>query len=112
MTYKVTEEISTYLSYVESVAPPSIGVTPERGEQYEVGVKYAPMGMNALFSASVYDLTRKDLTIAVVQPSGVIEREVVGESRVRGIDLEAKAEVMENLSVIGNSLPIIKGTLS
>ncbi|MGR3803764.1 TonB-dependent siderophore receptor [Marinibacterium profundimaris] len=115
LTYKVTEEISTYLSYVESVAPPSIGVTPERGEQYEVGVKYAPMGMNALFSASVYDLTRKDLTIAVVQPSGVIEREVVGESRVRGIDLEAKAEVMENLSVIGAfsymKSDVVEGTL-
>ena len=46
----------------------------------------------------------QDLTIAVVQPSGVIEREVVGESRVRGIDLEAKAEVMENAEKIGDMI--------
>lgn len=101
LTYKVTDEVSTYVSYVESVAPPSIGVDPERGEQYELGVKYAPVGMNALFSASIYDLTKKDVTIAVVQSNGTIEREVIGESRVRGFDLEGKAEITENVSLIG-----------
>ncbi|ERJ20673.1 TonB dependent outer membrane ferrichrome-iron receptor protein [Salinisphaera shabanensis E1L3A] len=34
LTYIVNDEISTYISQVESVAPPSIGVKPERGEQY------------------------------------------------------------------------------
>lgn len=37
LTWKVTPEISTYISYAESVAPPVIGVEPERGEQYEIG---------------------------------------------------------------------------
>lgn len=101
LTYKVNAEISTYISQVESVAPPSIGTEPERGEQYEIGVKYAPTGLNALFSAAVYDLTKEDITIAVVQDDGTIERETVGESRVRGLDLEAKAELTENLSLTG-----------
>ena len=101
LTYRITDEISTYISQVESVAPPSIGVKPERGEQYEIGVKYAPFGMNALFSAAVYDLSKKDVTIAVVQDNGVIERETIGESRVRGLDLEVKAELTDNLSVTG-----------
>nr|WP_245629295.1 TonB-dependent siderophore receptor [Celeribacter indicus] len=101
LTYKVTDEVSTYVSYVESVAPPSIGVEPERGEQWEVGVKYAPVGMNALFSASVYDLTKKDVTIAVVQDTGAIERETIGETRARGFDFEAKAELSDRLSLIG-----------
>ncbi|BES70246.1 TonB-dependent siderophore receptor [Marinobacter nanhaiticus D15-8W] len=101
LTYRVNEEISTYISQVESVAPPSIGVTPERGEQYEIGVKYAPTGMNALFSAAVYDLTKDDETIAVVQDNGTIERETVGKSRVRGLDLEARAELSSNLSLSG-----------
>ncbi|WP_417280647.1 TonB-dependent siderophore receptor [Celeribacter sp.] len=102
LTYKVTDEISTYASYVQSVAPPTIGVEPERGEQYEIGVKYAPVGMNALFSASVYDLTRENVTIAVVQGDGSIERQTIGESRVRGLDLEAKAELSEQLSLIAS----------
>lgn len=101
LTYRVNEEVSTYVSMVESVAPPSIGVEPERGEQYEIGVKYSPIGINALFSAAIYDLTKNDVTIAVVQDNGTIERETVGESRVRGLDLEAKAELTDNLSLTG-----------
>ncbi len=115
VTYKATDEISVYASYVESVAPPAIGIDPERGEQYEIGAKYAPMGMNALFSAALYDLTKKDVTIAVVQPDGTIEREKIGQSRVRGLDLEAKVEVNDRLSLIGAysymDTEVVKGTL-
>ncbi|MCH2342534.1 TonB-dependent siderophore receptor [Pseudomonas sp. NPDC047963] len=115
LTYIVNDEVSTYVSMVESVAPPSIGVTPERGKQYEVGVKYSPTNMNALFSAAIYDLTQEDITVAVVQPNGTIERETIGESRVRGLDLEAKAELTENLSLIGGysymESEVLRGTL-
>ncbi|WP_334552058.1 TonB-dependent siderophore receptor [Vibrio scophthalmi] len=101
LTFKVTQEWSTYLSQVESVAPPSIGVSPERGEQLELGVKYAPQSMNALFSAAIYDLTKKDVTMAVVQNDGTIERETVGETRVKGLDVEVKAELTDDLNVTG-----------
>ncbi|WP_118133220.1 TonB-dependent siderophore receptor [Oceanicella sp. SM1341] len=115
LTWKITPEISTYVSYVESVAPPQIGVEPERGNQYELGVKYAPSAINAIFSASIYDLTKKDVTIAMVQDDGTIERETVGESRVRGIDLEAKAELTDRWSVIGGysymDSEVVEGTL-
>lgn len=102
LTYKITPEISAYASYVESVAPPGIGVDPERGEQYEVGVKYQPVGTNALISASIYDLTKNNVTVAVVQPDGNITRELVGEQRVRGFDLEGKAELAKNLDLIAS----------
>jgi iron complex outermembrane receptor protein len=115
LTYIVNDEVSTYVSMVESVSPPTIGVTPQRGKQYEVGVKYAPTGMNALFSAAVYDLNQEDVTIAVVQPNGTIEQETVGESKVRGLDLEARAELTENLSLIGGyslmKSEVVRGTL-
>ncbi|MEJ5908136.1 TonB-dependent siderophore receptor [Pseudomonas kermanshahensis] len=101
LTYIVNDEVSTYVSMVESVSPPQVGVTPQTGRQYEVGVKYSPMGMDALFSAAIYDLTQENVTIAVVLPSGIIEQRTVGESRVRGLDLEAKAQVTQDISVIG-----------
>ncbi|MCU1725120.1 TonB-dependent siderophore receptor [Pseudomonas sp. 5P_5.1_Bac1] len=101
LTYIVNDEVSTYVSMVESVSPPQVGVTPQTGRQYEVGVKYSPMGMDALFSAAIYDLTQENVTIAVVLPSGIIEQQTVGESRVRGLDLEAKAQVTQNVSLIG-----------
>lgn len=101
LTYIVSDEVSTYVSMVESVAPPEVGVTPKRGKQYELGVKYAPLGMNALFSAAIYDLTQDNVTFAVVLDDGRIEQQTIGETRTRGLDLEAKAEITENLSLVG-----------
>ncbi len=101
LTYKVTDQVSAYASYVESVAPPSIGVEPERGEQYEIGVKYEPAGLNAIITAAVYDLTRNDITVPVVMDNGVIERQLIGETNVRGFEIEGKAEVYENFTLIG-----------
>ncbi|MER0040706.1 TonB-dependent siderophore receptor [Pseudomonas sp. MGal98] len=115
LTYIVTDEVSTYVSMVESVSPPEIGTTPKRGKQYEVGVKYSPMGKNALFSAAIYDLTQEDVTIAVVVPGGGIQQQNVGETNVRGLDLEAKAELTENLSLVGGysymNSDVVRGTL-
>ncbi|WP_231701588.1 TonB-dependent siderophore receptor [Halopseudomonas xinjiangensis] len=115
LTYRINDEISTYVSMVESVAPPAIGVNPERGEQYEVGIKYSPVNMNALFSAAVYDLSKNDVTIAVVQDNGTIERQTIGESRVQGLDLEARAELTETISLSGGysymESEVVRGTL-
>ncbi len=115
LTYKVTEEVSTYISMVESVAPPTIGVKPERGKQYEVGMKYAPIDTNAIFSVAVYDLTKEDVTIAVVQDNGTIERETIGESNVKGLDLEAKVELNDSFSLTGGysymETEVVRGTL-
>lgn len=102
LTYKVTDEVSAYASYVESVAPPRIGVKAERGEQYEIGAKYAPDGMNALFSASIYDLTKNNISVTVLSPNAPPSIQTVGEARVKGLDLEARAEVTENLGVIAS----------
>lgn len=102
LTWKITPEVSTYASYVESVAPPGVGVEPERGEQYELGVKYQPYDMNALFSASIYDLRKNNVTVAVTQPDGNITRETVGEQQVRGLDLEAKAELTDSFDMVAS----------
>ena len=101
LTYKVNEGLSTYASYVQSVAPPQFGTQPERGHQYEVGVKYQPAGANALISAAVFDLEKNNITVPVVQDDGEIVRELVGETRARGFEIEGKAEIGGNLTVIG-----------
>ncbi|MEH6774833.1 MAG: TonB-dependent siderophore receptor [Cereibacter changlensis] len=102
LTYKVTDEVSAYVSFAESVAPPDMGVEPERGEQYEVGVKYQPAGTRALLSAAVFDLTKKNVSVSVPVDGGGIERQSVGETRVRGFELEGKAEIADNWEVIGS----------
>src|SRR5690606_34063762 len=67
-----------------------IGVEPEEGEQFEFGAKWRPAGSNALLSASIYELSKTNIT----QTNPVTQvPEAIGEVRVRGIDLEAKAEI-------------------
>jgi iron complex outermembrane receptor protein len=114
-TYKVTEEVSAYASYVESVAPPQIGATPERGEQYEVGVKYEPVGYNALITAAIFDLTRDDVTISVLQDDGTFLPQVVGEMRTRGFEIEGKAELFDNFNLVAGysylNTEVVKGTI-
>ncbi|WP_437883589.1 TonB-dependent siderophore receptor [Pseudomonas sp. LRF_L74] len=101
LTYIVNDEVSTYVSVVESVSPPAVGTTPQSGIQYELGAKYSPMAMNALFSAAIYELTQEDVATAVIQGDGTIQSQTIGEQRVRGLDLEAKAELTENLTLVG-----------
>ncbi|MEN0108644.1 MAG: TonB-dependent receptor, partial [Pseudomonas sp.] len=117
LTYIVSDEVSTYVSYVESVSPPEVGVEPETGKQYEVGAKYSPTALkNALFSAAIYDLTQQNVATAVLLDSGLIEQQTVGESRARGLDLEAKAELTENISLVGGysylDAEVTKGAIS
>ncbi|OIQ26970.1 MAG: ligand-gated channel [Alphaproteobacteria bacterium MedPE-SWcel] len=97
LTYKVTPDLSVYGSYSESVVPASLTVEPERGRQFEAGVKYRPAGGRALLTAAIYDLTKHNMT--VTNPTTLLE-ETIGESRVRGLDLEAKVDFYRNFSII------------
>ena len=89
LTYKITPEIAVYGSFAQSVVPAGTGVAPEEGEQFELGAKWRPALTNALFSASVYDLSKTNITRT--NPDTNL-REAIGEVGVRGIDLEAKSE--------------------
>ncbi|WP_027998845.1 TonB-dependent siderophore receptor [Sinorhizobium arboris] len=97
LTYRVTDEVAAYVSYAESVLPTSLTLEPERGEQWEVGIKYRPDAFPALFSAALYDLTKNNITRT--NPATGFQ-ETIGEVRVRGLDLEAKAELTNNISLI------------
>ncbi|XDA98109.1 TonB-dependent siderophore receptor [Sulfitobacter sp. LCG007] len=96
LTYRINPNLSLFGSYAESIVPASVGVEPERGKQYEIGVKYRPDSFRGLFTASIYDLTKYNETIT---NADTLLQEVRGESRVRGIDLEAKVELTDRMSM-------------
>ena len=50
----------------------------------------------------VTHLTKNNVTVAVVRDDGVIEQQLVGKSRVRGLDLEAKAELNDSIDVLAS----------
>ncbi|MEB2844130.1 TonB-dependent siderophore receptor [Rhizobiales bacterium RZME27] len=96
-SYKITPELAAFASYGESVAPPTTGAEPTTGKQYEVGLKYKPDAFPALFTASFYDLTKENITTydyVTYLPT------TVAKVRNRGIELEAKAEVTDNINLI------------
>ena len=91
LTYKIKPNLSVFGNYAQSVVPAGIGIEPEEGEQFELGTKWQPIGTNALLTASVYDLSKSNITRN--NPNNNNLPETIGEIGVRGIDLEAKAEV-------------------
>ncbi|KJS10222.1 MAG: ligand-gated channel [Hoeflea sp. BRH_c9] len=97
LSYKITNELAAYASYAESAAPPSTGVEPTTGKQYEVGIKYQPDAFPALFTASVYDLTMQNIT---TYNAPTYLPATVDKIRHRGVDLEMKAEITNNIGLI------------
>ncbi|MDH4442051.1 MAG: TonB-dependent siderophore receptor [Rhizobium sp.] len=97
LSYKITEELAAYVSYAESVAPPSAGNEPTYGTQYEAGLKYRPDAFPGLFTASIYDLTLENITTyeAPLYLAATVEK-----IRHRGLDLEAKVEVTSDIEMI------------
>lgn len=103
LTYKATDEVALYASYQESFLPLSVDRTsflsppkPQEGTQYELGVKYQPAGMDALFTAAVFDLTQTNLAQSI---GGTPFQNQVGEVNVRGLELEAKVALTNQLNL-------------
>jgi iron complex outermembrane receptor protein len=105
LTYLFENGIAPYVSYAESFNPQTgtdvFGnvFDPEEGTQYEVGVKYQPPGTNSLFTAAVFELTRSNLLTSDPAFPGFSVQS--GEARSRGIELEARMAVTDQLDVIG-----------
>lgn len=89
--YNFDNGIAPYFSYSESflpvlaTGPSGRMLNPETGVQYEVGVKYQPLGWNALFTFAAFDLTRDNV---VTFAPGAIFAEQTGQVKSRGIELE------------------------
>lgn len=70
---------------------------PEEGVQYEAGIKYAPTFIDGLLTLSVFDLTRRNVLTAF--PNDPFTKYQTGEVRSRGVELEGKVNVTEDLKL-------------
>jgi iron complex outermembrane recepter protein len=121
IVYQPILPISLYASYSRSFSP-SIGRSfdgeqfePERGTQYEIGVK---ADINERLSATLafYDLTRSNVT--TIDPDNPLFSIQTGEQKSRGIELNFAGEILPGWNIIAgyaytdaritkdNSLPI------
>lgn len=103
LTYLFDNGLAPYVSYTEGFVPTQgtdlsgDSFDPEESVQYEAGVKYQPKGFNALFTASVFHLTKTN--VLTRDPDNIFNSLQAGEVRSRGIELEAKASLTEGLDV-------------
>ncbi|MBB3172723.1 iron complex outermembrane receptor protein [Endobacter medicaginis] len=106
INYVFANGIAPYFSYSQSFSPLAgtdangKPFKPERGEQYEVGVKYAPPGRNILLTLDGYDLTRNNL-LTGSSPLNPYLYVQAGEARSLGIEAEARA-TWHNVQLIAN----------
>lgn len=104
LTYVFENGIAPYIAYAESFVPQSgtdfngQGFDPEEGKLYEIGVKYQPTGLNGLFTAALFDLTRSNLLTGDPAHAGFSVQ--TGEVRSRGLELEARAAITPQLDLI------------
>lgn len=115
LMYLSDSGFAPYISYSESFQPASgtdyFGKTfdPTTGEQYEAGIKYEPNNVNASVTLSVYELTQQNVTTPDVEHRDCVRypttcgnfSEQTGEVRSRGVELEARASLADNLNLIG-----------
>ncbi|WP_373959628.1 TonB-dependent siderophore receptor [Vibrio gigantis] len=103
VAYLMDNGFTPYVSYAQSFNPiiqldvNGEPAKPERGEQYEVGLKYQPRSFEGYFNIAAFEVSRENLAS---QLTGQLTQ--IGEARNRGIELEAVANVTEELTLIGN----------
>jgi iron complex outermembrane receptor protein len=108
IAYVFDNGLTPYISYSEFFLPVTDlnAVTgdpfePEKGDQKEIGIKYQPAGLDAMFTAAVFELTQENVKKNLTTPTSSVPTQL-GEVRSRGIELEAQANLTENVSLIAS----------
>jgi iron complex outermembrane receptor protein len=101
--------LAPYASYSESFLPTpgtdrnTNPFEPTTGQQYEVGIKYEPLGTRSRFTLAAFDITQQNvLALDPIQAGSCAPscRTQIGEVRSRGIEAEASASLTEGLELI------------
>lgn len=103
LLYLFDNGVAPYASYSTSFEP-VIGVdaggnafVPTEAKQYEIGVKYQPEWIDALFTVSAFDIRQRNVLTPGPMPGFSVQQ---GEVRSRGLELEARGNVTDNIELI------------
>ncbi|HEY0974162.1 MAG TPA: TonB-dependent siderophore receptor [Solimonas sp.] len=105
LIYQPSTPIAYYASWGHSFRPSSgrdangSRFDPERGEQYEVGVKFEPLPALTL-NAALFEYTRQN--ILTTDPDNPDFNIAVGEQRARGLELEAIGRLMRDWQIVAS----------
>ncbi|WP_246362339.1 MULTISPECIES: TonB-dependent siderophore receptor [Halomonadaceae] len=99
--YAFDSGLSPYFSYAQSFLPESgtdvsgNDFDPTEGEQFELGLKYQPVGRETMLTAAIYQIDETNRkTTDIENPLFQVQ---TGEVRTRGLELEAVGNVTDDL---------------
>jgi iron complex outermembrane receptor protein len=104
LAYEFANGVTPYVS-AASFFNPVIGLSattafePEKGHQVEAGVKYEPTFMDAVLTASVFQITRRNVPVTI---PGTFLQEQRGEVTSTGVELEGKANLNESWKLLSS----------
>ncbi len=107
LVYQPIEPISLYASYSRSFKPNFLALTaereplePERGTQYEVGIKAELLEGRLLTTLAAYEITKSN--VATSDPNDTDFSIAAGEVKSRGIELDVAGEILPGWNVIAS----------
>lgn len=107
IVYQPIEPISLYASYSRSFAP-NVGfvdldnnpLPPERGTQFEVGIKAELIPGRLSAALAAYDLTKTN--VAITDPRDEDFSIAAGKIKSQGIELDVSGEILPGWKIIGS----------
>jgi iron complex outermembrane receptor protein len=106
ISYLTDFGIAPYASYTTSFQP-VLGTDfygenykPTRGKQAEIGIKYAPTGMDALFTLAIFDL--RQTNVQTTDPDNSLNTVQTGEIKSKGVELSAAANPSPEFRLVAN----------
>jgi len=103
LLYLFDNGLAPYASYSTSFEP-TVGTDaagnpfrPTEAEQYEIGLKYQPTGLDLLFTLSAFDIRQENTLTPGTVPGFNVQQ---GEIRSRGLEFEARGNLTSNIELI------------
>lgn len=113
LVYKPVADASIYFAYGNTETPSqatvnggctaaTCNVDPEKGEVYELGVKWNVLDDRLMLSAAIFQNDRTNYKVAAVDPTLPPDQVLDGEARVRGLTLSATGNITDKITVFAN----------
>lgn len=114
--FKLTDQVSLYASYTQSLKPNSTiaplsngggvvlgsNIAPEEGTQYEAGVKF-DLNKRLSGTVAVYDIEKRNVLVSQLDPATALNvYTAAGKVRSRGAEFDVTGRLTDNWSVIGS----------
>ncbi|MEH1835537.1 MAG: TonB-dependent receptor [Nostoc sp.] len=106
IVYQPVPPLSLYASYSQSFAPNTATTVsgsilePERGTQYEVGIRGEFFNSRLSANLAAYDITKTN--VATTDPNNTDYSIAVGEQGSQGIELDVAGEILPGWNIIAN----------